>query len=360
MIRVDILAGPRVQFMLLALVLLPSLGLALNYDALNPHSIGEDALLYKPATSFNLQVDTLLIDAEVKTFPIDSITFDRAASTLTRFWGSVPVSPKMGVRYSLMTRGVLRKQEGQLEPRKIAEEQWTEGMAGTELIYYTQTRLEIFIGVNYLAIPGFERTSKSATVETRWKFGAATVMAPHIGVVKRAGFVNGGFFFRQGAESSRDVVKSSAQDLATLSFKESVHVPTTVAMFAKIPVAKGFVLAEFAAVQGSEGGNKTDDGDTVTEDYTRAKGVLLMPFGIAGIKATLIHRTLSYADNRTVSVDTIPMSALHLKGYLGNQQNNGFAGIVYGYGKDGQSLTEFNASYKVQAYGLTAGFSLAF
>ena len=331
---------------------------AANYDALYDYSFGTDALIYDHSNTLSLQLDTVLIDGEVKTQPVNSTNRDRTATTFMRVMGTTPLSPRFGSRYSLFLKGDYRKQEGEQEPRKIVTENTSEGYGRLEMVFFTQSRLEVFFGVTYEGRSGFTRKTESPSVETTWKFSPASMPIPHIGIVKRTGFLSGGFFYKQGAEASRDVEKTTSQDDSKLTFRDTIHNPTATGIFVRLSLGPGVVTGEFSAIQGSEGGNKTDEGATLTEDYTKARLIYLQHLQNIALKASLIHRTLSYSENLTVSLDTIPMTALHLKARVGGDRNHFFAGIIYAYGKDGQSITEFNADYKVQAYGANLGFFL--
>lgn len=328
-----------------------------EYDALVDHSLGMDALSYEHSNDLKLQLDSVLIDGEVKTLPVNSINYDRTASTYARIIATTPFSPRLGSRFSLWAKMSYRKIEGDSEPRKIVDEQWIEGLARAELVFFTQTKIEIFFGLSYYGVNSFDRTSASPSVETNWEYEKVFFPVTHVGLVKRTGFVSGGFYYKPGGQRGRDISKTTSQDDSEIVFSDTVHDPTTVGFFIGLPIGKGGFTGEFASIQGSEGGNKTDEGRTLTEDYTRYRGNYIVPLGAVTTRIGIVHRSYSYSENRSVTLERIPMTALHMKVLLGSDRSNMFVGLIYGYGRDGQSLTEFNAEYKVEAFGLSAGFN---
>lgn len=328
---------------------------AVTFSTLIDHSLGYDAINHVKSGQFNLQIDALLVDGQVFIKDVESRTFDRTAINYTRIWGEFSISPRFSMRLSLWTKAALRKEEGEFEPRKITEESWGEGRVGLEGTFITQSKLELFFGSSYYGISEFTRTSESANVKTNWKYSQVAFPVFHIGIVKRSGFAQGGFYHRQGGQRDRIITKSAELgDEFTLT--ETVHLPTMVGVFFRLKLgAGGFVFGEFSDIQGSEGGNKTDDGDSVTEDHALLRFIHYFPFGPFGLRTSLIHKTLSYADNRNITIDTIPMSTLHLKFLAGGKKLRGFLGIIYGHGSDVQSIPEFNAELEVVAFGGSAG-----
>ena len=109
----------------------------------------------------------------------------------------------------------------------------------------------------------------------------------------------------------RAVIKTNDRDATTLSLEDRIHDPTTLGIFGSSTMSFFDVFGEFAAVSAGEGGNKTDDGASVEEDYFRLTVGGIMPTGLFDLKATYIFKTLSYADNRNVSLTNIARAGPH-------------------------------------------------
>ena len=330
-----------------------------EFDTLIDHSPGQDAISWEPKAAMNLQTDTVLADGKVKTKPGDFITYERTAINDMRLWGTMPVASS-GMRWSLFTRTAYRKTEGDAEPRQITERQWVRGHINLDYVLKGNNALEIFVGVRGHVIPEHDQVTESASVTTNETFSEVTYGTAHVGVFKRAGTVAGGFYYHNGADTKRQIAKTTEQDPTVNRFQETLQDADRVAMFFRMNMGKGFLFGEFAAIQASEGGNRTDTGKSVLEDYTLARMLWYQPIGPLGQRLTVMHKTLSYADNQNVTMETIPMTSAHWKLMIGPWNRNLFAGIIYAYGQDGQSIPEFNADYSIQVFGASAGFNLSF
>ena len=180
-------------------------------------------------------------------------------------------------------------------------------------------------------------------------------------MVKRSGAFHGGFYVRQGAEVSRTVTKTNNADDSVLRFEDKVFTAPAIGIFASWQQGWGKLYGEFSSIQGSEVGNKTDDGASVDEDYIKfqlqGNYEALAALAVVG---RFTHKTLSYADNRNVSTTTMPMSLLS----LGIESSAASVPvellILHVFGSDGQSIQEFNADLKVTGFGASVSASFQF
>lgn len=332
-----------------------------TFDALRYETIGIDALSYKKRSDFSAVTNTVMVDAEIDSLGTQSVTYDRTLFNQSRVGGNYVLSSKLGVRYFLQAQLAMRVQEGKEEPREITREQWTEGRPRIELTMLGENGIELFAGASYFIISGYERNTVSSTVETSWRFDPVTMPIPHVGIVKRAAAFEGGFIYKLGAEKSRKLSKrTTGLTDESFEFSDKVHEPSEMGLFAAMNLGFHRAVMEFTAVSAGEGGTLTDNGDSVAEDYMRLRLEMMMPNFTIPMNVALIHRTLSYADNRNVTVDMIPMTAVHWRFVFGTLEQNMHLGLILGYGYDKQSIPEFNANYKVGAYGLSAGLVHSF
>ena len=327
-----------------------------EYEALVDRSLGYSAIGYAHRTHLGMQLDTLLVDGNVTSNPGSTVTYDRTVLSYSKIDFNLPVHSRLGLNFSFWGKTGFRKQEGALPPRKLSTEVWSEGRLKFGGTFFTHSRLEVFFGLLVHGVPEFHRDSESATITTKDSYSEVVYPMPFVGVVKRSGFVDGGFYYKQGAERGRAVLKNSGAIEGDLVFNETVHEATAVAMFFNLKFARSLFFGEFISIQGSEGGSKTDEGETVIEDYFLMRSVAYFPLGVIGLKAYLNYKPISYSSNKTVTIETIPMTVGRLIAVLGDNENGVYFGAIYGRGTDGQSLVEFNATYEVQAFGATAGF----
>jgi transcriptional regulator with XRE-family HTH domain len=325
-----------------------------TFDVLDFRSPGRDAIEFSKSAKVRAEAYGILMDGAVTSLGTEATTYDRTLVSHLQVWGGWGAGSRFYVRPNISVNGNWRKIEGAEAPRTITESQWLEGQARLEGTFITQNSLEVFLGVSINWYSAYEQKTQSVETTTYDRFSAAKLNYPHLGVVKRSGGFEGGFYFISGNEKVREVTKSSEGDDSIFRYDDRVFQPTTIGIFSRFRPRWGSAYGEFAAVQASEGGNRTDDGGTVEEDYIRFTlgGEYELPGGVGTLLGTLIYKSLSYADNRNVSLPTIPMWGSHLG--LRTEQL-GFpvtAGLIAASGRDGQSIDEFNAEYRMQGLGL--------
>jgi hypothetical protein len=351
------------RLVLLIAVLSSANALGQSYDVLIEESRAHDAALFDSKSRFKSFSNTTLIDGAITTEGIDETVFDRSLINQTTVQGEIPVSSTVSIRPTLFTQLAMRDEENEEEPRKISRYTWVEATPSIELTFQTATKVELLLGVAHHVIPDFEQESETSNVKTVSSYSQAALTTFHLGLTKRLGGVAGGLLYRGGTEGKRSVNKFTSQEGdVDLEFEDVLYDPTTLTLFFVSQLgSNGFVYAEFSEVQASNGGNKTENGDPIYENYNVARVSGFFPIGsVFNIKSTLVYKSLSYAENTNVTLETIPAWAIHLKLLEGKPAKNTFIGIVYAYGRDGQSLPEFNASYKLTGYGVSIGLNQSF
>ncbi|MGE0174780.1 MAG: hypothetical protein AB7T49_18450 [Oligoflexales bacterium] len=336
---------------------------AQTFDVLIEESRAYDSAMFTNKYRFKSFTNTALVDGAVTSDGTDETVFDRSLINQTTVQGELPTSSDFSIRPTLFTQVAMRIEENEEEPRKISRTTWVEATPSLEFTYQTSSKVEILFGAAYHAIPDFEQKSETSSVETLSSYSSAAMTTYHLGLTKRLGSVGGGILYRAGAEGKRTIKKFTSQEENTeLEFEDILYDPTTLTLFFVSEMGSGnFVFAEFSEVQASNGGNKTETGDPINENYTLARLSGFFSIGSPfNLKTTVVYKTLSYAENTNVTLDTIPSWGLHLKLVNGKPDKNTFIGIVYAYGRDGQSLPEFNASYKLDVYGVSLGLNQTF
>lgn len=324
------------------------------------NSPGIDALEFNKRSGIAVYGDAALIDGAITSSPPDSTYYDRSLMTQVRVVSNVAFTPKMGLRTQLTTGSVIRKQEEAELPRTLTESTRLYLAPAVDGTFVTATGLELVLGVRYQYTNKFKEVFYAGEYESETKYGAAGVMTPRAGIFKRAGFGTGGLYFSGKGEAKRDV-DAYAFDGTMNESEDVVFSPSVIGIVARFKVAGYNADAEFAAVQAGEGGNRTAEGKVVEEDHIRARLAGEYPFNSNTVlRVVAIHKTLSYSDSAVVTLDTIPMTTLHIKAMYNAQNMSATAGIVYGEGFDVQSLPEFNAKYLVKSYGATLAGVLQF
>ena len=193
----------------------------------------------------------------------------------------------------------------------------------------------------------------AASVDAKIKYSSSALLTPRFGFTRRGGVASGGAYYVVGAEGSRKVTKSVG-DGNDLKFDESLYEPTTAALFAQFSGGVMQWNLEVASISGSEGGLRAASGQTMSDDHLR------LQFGgvWAGvINAQIAHQTASYSKSAYMSLENIPMSSIRVG--AGDASTGMWAGGVYFFGRDRQSIPEFNAKYKVDGFVILTGVNHA-
>jgi hypothetical protein len=301
------------------------------------------------------------VDGAITSYPPNKTTFDRSLVSILRIIQNYPLSPRIGLRINLDTRYIIHKAHEEDEPRRLVEERIWEARPSIDFTFITVGGIELFGGAMYRYIPEYKRETTSVSFEETSSFGELGYAAPRAGLIKRGGSFVGGAYF-QGTGSDERSVHKEASDGSVIETSQELYSPTEIGIYARFDISGYVADAEFDAVQASEGSPKSEDGTGMYEDYIRVKLGLLIPYqrNELSFHTALTHRTLSYSDNAFMSLETIPLSSLHLKMIKGSADRHLFAGIIYAYGTDTQSLPEFNQKFVINSYGAKLGFNFRF
>lgn len=336
------------------------LGYTFTYDTADDRSPGIDALRFERRATLFTDFSCVLSDSSIES--LEQTTYDRRLISNFRAGTDFIATPKISLRPTIRARGTLRRAHTEEQPRKVDQEIYYEGLPSLDVTFITDGNLEAFVGTDYIYSPEHSLSSESSTINYTTTYGEVSMFAPRLGVIKRGSFGQGGFYYREGASRHRPVSVEVDLDHSVQNSTEKVFSPTTIAVLMAFNWGASKILTEFNAVEASEGGPTKPNGDSVRDDY------MVFRFGISSsvlapdqiIDAMIVHRTLSYARSEDIDLDSMPMSTLHLKLLLGKESNHLSLGLIYGYGRDRQSVPSFNADYKTLQYGLSAGLRWAF
>ncbi|MFW7381706.1 MAG: hypothetical protein ACOH5I_23055 [Oligoflexus sp.] len=333
------------------------------FDVLRFRSPGFQAVEFEKKTELQLDAYGILVDGEIHSQSTESITYDRTLVTVLDLHAAFPVSSQLFLRPSVSVNPNMQKIEGKTAPRSITEKTWLEFEAAFEMTFLAQNSLELFLGIHHKTIPAHHSETETSDIKMKDEIASGAINYPVLGVVKRSGAFEGGFYFISGQDKARTVTKKNDFDGSEFRFDDHIYQPTSIAVFARGGLAGVKAYGEFTAVQAGDGGNKTDDGYSVEEDYIRFlfAGTYPLRFG-SGIDLVggLNYKSLSYADNRNVTIQTMPMLGMNLGLRLKQELFPIEVSVIYVNGRDGQSIDEFNASYRVQGLGLRANIGLVF
>ncbi len=266
---------------------------------------------------------------------------------------------RWGVRGNVKAEYSKRRQSEDEEPRSVVDETVMTYSPSVDVTFVTDKGLEIFGGALVQMQPAYTQSVDAGTVSSETAFDATRLIVRRFGVLRRSGAWSGGFYYVMGAETTRGF-EQSGSDGSTLSENDVIFVPSRVGVFGEFEAASTLWDFELDFVQARGMGPKDDTGATIYTDYFEARMAGLFFFGGAlGMKGGLAHKTLSYANNAYVTLETIPVTSLKLLGVLGKEESHAYAGIIAATGKDGQSLPEFNATYEMTGVAVTLGCQIS-
>jgi hypothetical protein len=222
-----------------------------------------------------------------------------------------------------------------------------------DVTYITPAGLEIFGGASWTISPKYTQKVDSAMDSTSIRYGTMSILAPHLGVTRRGGFGAGGLYYQFGKQDSRSVTKTTS-DGSELNLSQNVQEPSILGVFAMFNGLGGVWSADLAAVSEGEGGERTENGNTVRDDYLRLS---LASTWNNNLKVGLNYRSASYAKSAYMDLDSIPLTAVKVNWVWGAGV---YSGVMAAYGRDKQSIPEVNANYQVNALSLVSGVASAF
>ncbi len=320
-----------------------------------------DAMNYEGKTSFSTTADTVLLDGAVKVSPPGLITYDRTFANILRFTSNVSITPLVGTRVIVDSRYNIRKQYEAEEPRRMTQSEWFVGYPTVDMIFKPMPDLEVFAGIKGYYLPESIQTTESLTFTSKNKYGPAFLLIPRAGVIKHTPAASGGLFYALGREKERSLVKT-ASDGSRVETEETVYSPKQYGVFFRFKPWNYPTDTEVVLVKAGTTGPVSQAGEKVLEDYFRYRLGIFVPWerDKLNFQFVVIHKTLSYSKNAYVSLDSIPMTTAHFKIIQGSVDKHVYLGLIYGQGDDTQSLPEFNAKYKLRAYGAKLGFNYKF
>jgi len=334
---------------------------AFSFDTFEDRTLGYELVNSGTTSDFFAAADEILVDGQITSYPPDLTTYDRTLITMLKIGTNINLNEKFGLRFISDTRFNMRKAYEEKEPRNVTEENWLEIKPTLDLTFRAASGIEFFAGGKAWYLPKHKRTTDSINFTAKESFDPAFLFIPRGGLLKRSQYVTGGVYYEKGDETSRDIVKE-ASDGSKIKADETVYDPTVLGLFFRFNLWNCPIDSEFNAVQASEGGPETQEGKKILEDYTRFRLGVLIPWDKNSLnyQFVLIHKTISYAESSFISLDTIPLTTAHFKMISGSEARNYFVGLTYGQGDDTQSIPEFNARYRIKAYGAKLGLNYRF
>jgi len=348
------LSLPIVKLLTLT-VTLCSAGVAAAFTGQDEQTPGYMAMQYARRSHVWNRLDLGGVDAQVKTSPPGSVRLDRRVEGFAVIGFDAAFGSRFGLRLNVKGLYSKQRQSQKDQTQSVTDQTPQTYTPAADLTFLTDQGLEVFAGAEDQINSAYNQTVTSAVGVSTTHIHKAAVLAPHFGIVRRAGAWSGGFYYVLGGHRQRDI-DQSAFDGSGITSQDIAFVPPRLGVTGQFAAAKSLIDFELGFVQAHGQGLTDDKGRTIYSDYFQTRFGMLIDFGGIGFKSSVFYQTQSYDSSAYVSVDTMPVSALKLLLLLGAPTDHAFIGVTAGYGKDGQSQPEFNASYRLLALAPTIGF----
>jgi len=345
----------NVSFAIAAALFLTEIGggSAMAFPTQDDNTLGTMALKYKKRSNWWSRVDLSLVDAKVVTTPPDSAKIDRRIEGFSNLGFDVNFG-KYGFRFNGELEHSHRRQAEEDASQAIVESTRNKIRPSIDFTFETDKGLELFIGAEETIAAKYKESITTENRESSTNFEQVRIKSNRAGLCRRAGVWSGGLYYIQGGESKVEFTKQ-ASDGTSLTRDEKVFIPAETGMFGEFTA--GTIVWDFdlSFVQARGEGPRDVDGNTIYTDYIKAKFGAYGVLGGVGIHSQLAHQTLSYSNSAFITLDSIPVTHFKIETIFGDLENHSFVGLGYAQGKDGQSLPEFNAKYKLEALMLSVG-----
>jgi hypothetical protein len=345
----------KILLALLTLFFSPLVSESYAFPMQDDQTAGSMANDAKKRNNYWHHFDLGLFDGKIKTSPPDSHRYDRRMEVLANFGFDRMITGRLGARINIKGEFVRKRLSDDSDPPTIFDQTIQTYRPSLDVTFITDKGLELFGGVVGEIQPENSMVSKTQNGTSTTTNHDGKLVARRFGVVRRAGAWGGGFYYQLASESKRAVTQT-AFDGTSISSNEVIFLPARMGIFGAFSAYSLLWDFELGFIQARGIGQKDETGNTAFTDHFDAKLCSLYMFtSNVGLKSAVSHRTQSYANSAYINLDTIPATTVRSSVIFGTPDSHNYIGIIYGFGRDGQSLPEFNSTYEYKAMALTTG-----
>lgn len=307
----------------------------------------------QPENSSHAGLVASYYSAEIRHYPPDAAKKDTRleglfSAKLSRTFGKTHFRP------AFVAKHVSRSEMDETPPENAIKSSTQTFDVFANIGFQPTSDFEVFGGAQVRFHPEFVEKTTGVTNFSEKKRESAILISPQFGLQKRAGWV-GGFYFSMLAEQ-KSKYKHTASDGSFIEGNENLFLAPRWGGFFEVPIQNMKLLAEATLVRAGETASETESEIKAFRDHYQILVSYLIPTAFAGVRTTILHRTLSYGEQGFIDVDLIPVTQFEVAFELGSSETKPVLGLGYLYGSDGQSLPEFNAQYTIHNFSARLGF----
>jgi hypothetical protein len=318
--------------------------------------VGRSPLLFKKIRTFGLRQDVGFFEGTIVNDQTSGKRVDRRFFTRIASDAEIPILANMSVRGSIVGIATVRRQVDQFTPEIVSDEKQIVLNSNLAATYVTPAGLEVYGGIRAWLNPKYSQEVDSLGATTSIRRPSARLVAQHLGLTRRFGSGAGGFYYQFGKEETREVTKvtSGIEDVVV---SETLHAPTTLAMYGKFQTGSTQWTLEAASLSSGEGGERTETGSTIRDDFLKLYGEgVFDSFYQLGIG----YQTAKYSKSAYIDLDSVPLWILKGAIVQGTSPSFTFLAAELIVGRDKQSIPEINARYESTQLTISLGVNLVF
>ena len=296
------------------------------------------------------------VDSKAHSTPPDAYEYDRRIGSVAHFGFDYTVAERFGLRFHGEAMGEYQRTILPGIGEASSDSALVHYRPAIDFSFVTSKGLELFGGATFHRVPKIIDRAAAGPATSSVTYGPGSFETRRFGVLRRTERWQGGFTYDLGGEGQRSYQKM-ASDGSSLVGEETLFVAPALGVIGNYLHGGGTFGLHFQFIQALGQGPKDINKSSVYTDHFDLE--LHYDGAINSIwKAALLlgHRSLSYGNSAYIGVDTMPVSRLQIELKKGSAAQFLTLGCGVVYGKDRQSIPEFNATYELWQVNTELGF----
>lgn len=303
-------------------------------------------------------LDLYLSEGETTFRPTETTYLERRYGSVFEVSAGMPATDLVNVRGQLYLKNMVsRGQEKGVASTITQDSSSTFSQMAFDFTYRTPKGLELVVGrqIDFFLAQVDHTFSPIGSV--KFDYRPVQVASNRFGLVRRDSDWGVSIYSHQGNQDVRKYKKTTYPSGEENGDGVAFAAPQF-GLSAYYDMPSGRVEFDMTSVRASEGGEKTQTGRAVHDDYFRFQAAFAIDMQGIGTKYMLGYRGLSYAGQTSANLDNMPLAALGVFVGFGEPGRETGLGLVYRQGKDGTDTLEYKARsvHQMLSFIFAAGF----
>lgn len=299
------------------------------------------------------------VTTELRSYPPDSARYDTRIEVMPTVLLSAQISSRFGLRFGVLGKYTDRVETESTSSSNKVTEKSVRLNGYSDLAITMENGLELAGGARAVYLPVTKEETSGVTITSTRSLSATYLIAPRVALQKKTSAWTGAFYYFLSAEKKRKFTHT-ANDLSVTNSEIIEAIPPSIGGLFDVPWGGSRLVVEAALVQAGELSAKSEDGIKVNRDYYKVLGSYSTQLSFCNWQLSANHKTLSYAEQGFMTIENIPLTQVESTCEFGSESSRTIFGAGLVYGKDGQSLEQFNADFTVINYMAQFGYHSTF